>query len=981
MKTIHSYYHEAKEALLKIPGVRTVGIGLKEEKGELVGQIAFRVYVVKKKPTESLREDEIIPKMLFGFPTDVLNEVEIKELCGATRPLIGGIAVSTWDMPFVSPPGSIGCIVEREGTEQKFILSNEHVLGALETERGRVFQPTVSDSLGFICNEVGVNIQGVEENVSYNNGLGSEQYYVDCAIASVNSDIGVRNSVKEVSDPLNGDEDISRLDTNNITDYVVKKSGSTTGLTIGIVEDVVKDFIIDPDHPEDIEYRTILIRPNPGKLISETYEISVSDKASILSAFASEPLVNVIDIGDNRLKFESRVFCAPGDSGSVILNNQNKVVGLLFLGTVKTITAIVNGVIERRNINTGKAVACHIRPVMEQLQVKIGAGTFATSGTYVLVPENGAEAGDMQQTEHLHASLARLEEELSTYQRGRDFLSAIKRHFPELAQLVHHKRSVKFTWHKYKGPAFSVILLKALNDSSSDFQKVYEGVPLMILLKKMYEILRAEGSSALVKSLDQWSGSIMHLASSRSMNEGLDILNNRNSGHFHLYSGGTRPLTGGIQCRRHPDDNQRPKPGTLGYIATKISNGEQVLLSCEHVLLYHRRDSTLVFQPDYSKCTGIYYNEVGNVANGIVGNHPVSPGSDLFFIDAAYASVESGVATKRFIPNVGNITGAESIIGAPITPQIRLKKMGAASGYTEGVVTRVDLPFHGAANLIKLNPLAGHTFTYRERRKVDPTWVADVLIDFPNEAFQGTATLVDPVENIIEFQSEVFAIPGDSGAMLVNDNGKIVGMIVSGDMFEVRAFDPDEQRWRIAGIPKGPALACHIQPILHNLGLRIDPSSNTTSGNPIVVPGNLVVSENPDKYTMLSEKLAQLEKEFQATEQGRRFISLIQSCFKEVIQLVHHTRPVKVIWHRYNGPAFIAAFFRCISKPDTFLPKEVDGIPVSMLLQRMDHAFSQNGSSTLYKVLEEHREWIYQLVNSSQTINELLLNLKTKYTT
>ncbi len=302
--------------------------------------------------------------------------------------------------------------------------------------------------------------------------------------------------------------------------------------------------------------------------------------------------------------------------------------------------------------------------------------------------------------------------------------------------------------------------------------------------------------------------------------------------------------------------------------------------------------------------------------------------------------------------------------------------MGAATDYTEGVVESVSSNLGPVNNIITVTPIAGKTFTYRVRRKVHPDVVDGVLTDFPAQAFDGTATLVDPAEKIVEFQSEVFALPGDSGAQLVNEAGQIVGMIMGGDMYEVRAFDEETKRWRIAGVPKGPAFACHIQPVLEYLGLRIDPSTGPTSGRQIPVPGDLISSEDPDKYTRLSEKLARLEKDFQTTEQGRQLIHVIQSFFREVVQLVHHARPVKVVWHRHNGPAFAASFFRCISQPDQPFPREIEGVPAMTLLKRMDKALSESGSGALNKALKQHRELLYHLFDSSRTINELLLNLK-----
>lgn len=442
------------------------------------------------------------------------------------------------------------------------------------------------------------------------------------------------------------------------------------------------------------------------------------------------------------------------------------------------------------------------------------------------------------------------------------------------------------------------------------------------------------------------------------------------------FSGGTRPLTGGIQFRRLPDEENRPKFGTLGYIATRLDDNVPVLLSCEHVLISRKNDEKLVFQPDYSKCSGIYYNDVGTVTDGTVNNVSVEGEMDVFFIDAAVAEVYEDIGTRRSIPNVGDITGSENIINAPTDPPINVKKMGSASDYTEGVIESVSANLGPARNFIKINPVAGKTFTYKVRRRVHPDVVDEVLADFPDQAFQGIATLVDSTNKIVEFESEVFTLPGDSGAQLVNEAGKIVGMIFSGEMYEVRAFDEEAGRWRIAGVPQGPGFACHIQPVLERFQLRIDPSSDTSAGKAVTVPGNSITGNNPDRFTRLSEKLSDLEQELRTTKEGLKLVQLVQSFFEEVVHLVHHDRSVKVTWYRNNGPAFMATFFRCISEPCRPIPNEVDGIPTKTLLARMKEALSKAGSSGLYRALKQYENAVYHLLDSSQNINELLQNIK-----
>lgn len=66
---------------------------------------------------------------------------------------------------------------------------------------------------------------------------------------------------------------------------------------------------------------------------------------------------------------------------------------------------------------------------------------------------------------------------------------------------------------------------------------------------------------------------------------------------WELFGGTT--LDGGMQIRRLPDSNDRPKPGTVGYIATRTTDNQIVMLSCEHVMLFQRRDEKAYSIPTF----------------------------------------------------------------------------------------------------------------------------------------------------------------------------------------------------------------------------------------------------------------------------------------------------------------------------------------------------------------------------------------------
>src|SRR5687768_9996606 len=145
---IFEVHEDVKRELEAIPGVRSVGIGLKEVAGELTNQIAFKVYVDEKKPLSVLDPAHVIPDEIKGFKTDVVRIAQKTLLTGAgPRPLVGGIAVSSLLPSGLQEHGTLGCIAKLNNSTDKVLLSNEHVFSHLVASAqapNTVFQPSHS---------------------------------------------------------------------------------------------------------------------------------------------------------------------------------------------------------------------------------------------------------------------------------------------------------------------------------------------------------------------------------------------------------------------------------------------------------------------------------------------------------------------------------------------------------------------------------------------------------------------------------------------------------------------------------------------------------------------------------------------------------------------------------------------------------------------------------------------------------------------
>ena len=99
-------------------------------KGQVVPEEkCFRVYVSKKVPLAQLRAEDVVPSVIDGIPTDLVEIGEVKALSGSVdrtgffRPLVMGISVSggnvtagTLSIPFKDAKGNV------------YLSSNSHVL-------------------------------------------------------------------------------------------------------------------------------------------------------------------------------------------------------------------------------------------------------------------------------------------------------------------------------------------------------------------------------------------------------------------------------------------------------------------------------------------------------------------------------------------------------------------------------------------------------------------------------------------------------------------------------------------------------------------------------------------------------------------------------------------------------------------------------------------------------------------------------------
>jgi len=269
--------------LMTIPGV--VGVGIQK------GKIA--VYI-KKRTAETL---SAIPLTIGGYGVKIVESGEFfafQDRTGKWRPALGGVSIGHYAIT----AGTLATRIIDNETGKRVILSNNHILAnkdSFQNSRANkgdaIYQPGSYDggsSADTIANlerwvkldEIGIN-------------------KVDCAIATPINDADLSDEILEIG-VVDGITDV-------IEGMVVRKSGRTTGLTIGNV--------IDANLTVDVNYGWQFV----ARFIDCIYTTE--------------------NMGDG------------GDSGSLFVAD-NKAVGLLFAGN-----------------SAGNIIACKISNVVNELNV------------------------------------------------------------------------------------------------------------------------------------------------------------------------------------------------------------------------------------------------------------------------------------------------------------------------------------------------------------------------------------------------------------------------------------------------------------------------------------------------------------------------------------------------------------------------------------------------------------------------------------
>ena len=270
-------------------GIQGLGIAKRITAGKETDELALKVYVERKLPKSKC--SNLAPSIIRiaglsrKIPTDVeeIGKVATEPNTSRVRPAVPGFGVGHLKVSV----GTFGCLVQKKGDKKGlYILSNSHILANQGVAKvgDVIIQPGRADG-GRAPRDV---IARLNDWVPFQFTASTFPNLVDAAIAKVKSRKLVTSAIRLIGVP----KGVSKTVRIGIR---VQKTGRTTDHTHGIIKDV--------------NYRLFLNYKKPGG-------------------------------GTGRAGLRDQVLCtrytAGGDSGSAVLNMQNKVVGLHFAGSPST---------------------------------------------------------------------------------------------------------------------------------------------------------------------------------------------------------------------------------------------------------------------------------------------------------------------------------------------------------------------------------------------------------------------------------------------------------------------------------------------------------------------------------------------------------------------------------------------------------------------------------------------------------------------
>lgn len=304
--------HEKK--LLSLENVVGVGLGYKIIQDKITNKPAILVLVKKKIPNEKLLGRNCVPKVLNDIPTDVIEVGEVRLLdvrIEKARPARPGMSIGHYKIT----AGTFGALVRDVKTGKPLILSNNHVLAnATDGNDGK-------SAIGDAILQPGAHDGGTSYDI-----IARLERFVPIYKNSSESTCPIARSVEKF---INGLLKVIK------PDYEIKftKKISSRNLVDAAVARPVKEEYVSPDIV-DLGRITGIQEPRIGMTVQKSGRTTGLTSSEIK---AMNVVINVVLGPGEQATFYDQILTGPmaqpGDSGSIVVDENMKAVGLLFAGS------------------------------------------------------------------------------------------------------------------------------------------------------------------------------------------------------------------------------------------------------------------------------------------------------------------------------------------------------------------------------------------------------------------------------------------------------------------------------------------------------------------------------------------------------------------------------------------------------------------------------------------------------------------------
>jgi hypothetical protein len=289
--------------IMRLSNVVGAGVGYKVTASGPTDELGLIVMVTRKLPKEQLRPGDLVPHSIDGVPTDVMETGVLRALGGRLRPARPGCSIAHQE----STAGTLGCLVERDG--ETYILSNNHVLALMNQANlgDPILQPgpadggTLSDTIATLADFVPLDFGSTSPNCRWATAAEALLNWLAARLGSAHR----VQSVKLTEDENRVDAALARPLSPDLVSADILDIGVPTGVSAATLGTRVKK-----------SGRTTGFTTGSIQVIDLTVQINYDGPVAVFSG-----------------QLMASAMSQRGDSGSAVMDEQNRAIGLLFAGS------------------------------------------------------------------------------------------------------------------------------------------------------------------------------------------------------------------------------------------------------------------------------------------------------------------------------------------------------------------------------------------------------------------------------------------------------------------------------------------------------------------------------------------------------------------------------------------------------------------------------------------------------------------------